>query len=80
MGIYHGDWKEAGMGVVFLAVDAVTAGEGGELLHAGEAVVEDVLKVGAEDEVKEVAEKTIAETAGEDAVHGNSAKSTKPTE
>ncbi len=79
-GIYNGDWKQISMGVVFLAVDAVTAGEGGELLHAGEAVVEDVLKVGVEDEVKEVAEKTIAETVGEEAVHGNSTKSAKPTE
>ena len=63
LGIYHGDWKEVGMGVVFLAVDAVTAGEGGELLHLGEAAVEDVLKVGAEDEVKEIAEKNLAEAA-----------------
>ena len=60
-GLYHGDWKEVGIGVVFLAVDAVTAGEGGELLHAGEVVMEDVLKVGAEDEVKEAAEKNFAE-------------------
>jgi RHS repeat-associated protein len=80
MGIYHGDLEEAALGVVFLAVDAVTAGEGGEALRISEAVVEDVLKVGAEDEVKEVAEKKLAETVGEDAVHGNSAKSTKPTE
>ena len=42
--------------------------------------MEDVLKVGAEDEVKEIAEKTIAETVGEDAVHGNSVKSAKSTE
>lgn len=80
VGIYEGDLKEVALGVVFLTVDAVTAGEGGEALRIGEVAVEDVLKVGAKDEVKEVAEKKFAETVGEDAVHGNSAKSPKPTE
>ncbi len=68
------------MGVVFLAVDAVTAGVRGDLLHAGEIIAEDALKIGAEDEVKEIAEREIEETvakdAGEDASsleksHGN---------
>jgi len=80
VGIYEGDLKEVAFGVVFLTVDSVTTGEGGEVLRIGEVAVEDVLKVGAKDEVKEVAEKKFAETVGEDAVHGNSAKSPKPTE
>ena len=73
-GIYNGDWKQISMGVAFLAVDAVTAGEGGELLHAGEAVVEDVLKVGAEDEVKEIAEKNLAEAVEEIELHHSDPK------
>jgi hypothetical protein len=62
VGIYHGDWKEAGLGVVFLAVDFATAGEGGEALKlaekGAELVAEDVIKVSAEDEAKEIGEKT----------------------
>ncbi len=60
-GIYHGDWKEIGMGVAFLAVDVFTAGEGGEALRVGETLIEDGIKIAAEDEVKEIAEKEIAE-------------------
>jgi RHS repeat-associated protein len=79
-GVSDGNWKEAGLGVLFLAVDIFTAGEGGEVLRAGEVLLEDGLKVAAEDEVKEIAEKTIVETVGEDVIHGNSAKSAKATE
>ena len=50
-GVYHGDWKEATMGVVFLVVDIGTAGEGGELLKLGE----EGLEILAKDEVEEVA-------------------------
>ncbi|HET7114937.1 MAG TPA: RHS repeat-associated core domain-containing protein, partial [Hanamia sp.] len=67
-GIYHGDWKEAGLGVVMLGVDAVTAGEGGEIIRIGEVAAEDALKVGAEDEVKEAAEKELEEQTGKDVV------------
>jgi hypothetical protein len=56
-GIYHGDWKEAGLGVVMLGVDALTAGEGGEAIRLGEKG----LQVLAEDEVKEIAEKEFIE-------------------
>ncbi len=38
VGIYHGSWTEVGLGVVGLGVDAVTGGEGGELLRVGEEV------------------------------------------
>lgn len=66
VGIYNGDVKEALMGVAFLAVDVVTAGEGGEALRVGEKGLE----VLAEDEVREVAEKSFAENAGEAAAKG----------
>jgi RHS repeat-associated protein len=69
MGIYHGDWKEAGLGVVFLAVDVVSAGEGGEALRAAEVLAEDALKAGAESEVKEIAEKSIVEEAEKIEMH-----------
>jgi len=36
VGIYHGSWKEAGLGVGMLAVDVFTGGEGGEALRVGE--------------------------------------------
>jgi RHS repeat-associated protein len=80
MGLYHGDLKEAALGVVFLTVDVFTAGEGGEALKVGEVLVEDELKIGAEDEVKEITEReleeTIAKDTGEDGTlaektHGN---------
>ena len=48
-------------GVAFLAVDVFTAGEGGEALRVGEVLAEDALKIGAEDEVKELAEKAAEE-------------------
>jgi hypothetical protein len=54
-GIYNGDWKEAGMGVVMLGVDFATAGEGGEAIRLGEVL--------AEDEVKEIVEKEFIEQA-----------------
>jgi len=63
MGIYHGDWKEASIGVVFLAVDVATAGEGGEALRlaekGGELLAEDAAKVAVEDEIKEGGEKAL---------------------
>ncbi len=61
-GIYHGDWKEAGLGVAFLAVDVFTAGEGGELLRAGEKG----LQILAEDEVKEIVEREVEEAIVKD--------------
>jgi RHS repeat-associated protein len=61
VGIYHGDWKEAGLGVVMLGVDVFTAGEGGEALRVGETVAEDALKIAAEDEVKEIGESEVKE-------------------
>jgi len=61
VGIYHGSWKEAGLGVGMLAVDVFTGGEGGEALRVGETLAVDALKVGAEDEVKEIAEQTLEE-------------------
>ncbi|HWW43101.1 RHS repeat-associated core domain-containing protein, partial [Pedobacter sp.] len=59
MGIYHGDWKEAGLGVGMLAIDVFTGGEGGEAIRAGEVLAEDALKIAAEDEIKEGAEKSL---------------------
>ncbi|HET7118657.1 MAG TPA: hypothetical protein VFI29_19330, partial [Hanamia sp.] len=73
-GIYHGDWKEAGIGVVMLGVDALTAGEGGEIIRVGEVAAEDALKVGAEDEVKEMAEKNFAEATEETELHHSDPK------
>ncbi len=73
-GIYNSDWKQASLGVVFLAVDAFTAGEGGEALRLGEVVAEDVLKVGAEDEVKEIAEKNLVEATEEIELHHSDPK------
>jgi RHS repeat-associated protein len=61
VGIQHGSFKEAALGVVFLAVDVVSGGEGGELIHVGEELVEEGLKVAAEDEAKEIAEKEAEE-------------------
>lgn len=60
-GIYHGSWSEAGLGLASLSVDVFTAGEGGEVLRVGETLAEDALKIGAEDEVKEIAEKEAEE-------------------
>jgi RHS repeat-associated protein len=57
MGIYHDDWKEAGLGVAFLAIDVFTAGEGGELLRLGEKGIQ----ILAEDEVKEIVEREFEE-------------------
>jgi RHS repeat-associated protein len=62
MGIYHSDWKEAGLGVAFLAVDVFTAGEGGEALRLGEKG----LQILAEDEVKEIAEREVEEALAKD--------------
>lgn len=59
VGIYHGSWKEAGLGVGMLAVDVFTGGEGGEAIRVGEVLAEDALKVAAEDEIKEGAEKSL---------------------
>jgi RHS repeat-associated protein len=56
-GIAHGSWAEAGMGVLALGVDVFTGGEGGEGLRLAEKGVQ----ILAEDEVKEVAEKALAE-------------------
>jgi RHS repeat-associated protein len=56
-GVIDGNWKEAGMGVLMLGVDIFTAGEGGE----GIRLAEKGLQVLAEDEVKEVVEKGVAE-------------------
>jgi RHS repeat-associated protein len=67
-GIYNGDWKQIGMGVVMLGVDAFTAGEGGELLRVGEnlgkELVEQEVKEIAEREFIEQTEKKVAQEAG----------------
>jgi len=57
VGIYNGDWKQIGMGVAMLALDAVTAGEGGEGMRLGEKA----LQVVTEDEAKEIGEKGFLE-------------------
>ncbi len=64
-GIADGDWKEAGMGVVMLGVDLVTAGEGGEAIRVAEVLVDDELKELAEKELLELSEKEAAEEAEE---------------
>ena len=73
-GIYNGDLKEVALGVAFLTVDVFTAGEGGEALKAGEVLVEDALKVGAEDEVKEIGEKNLTEAAEDFELHHSDPK------
>jgi RHS repeat-associated protein len=60
-GIYHGNWKEAGIGVVMLGVDAMTAGEGGEAIRLAEKGAQ----ILAEDEVKEIVEKEFAKVVEE---------------
>jgi RHS repeat-associated protein len=60
-GIYHGDWKEAGIGALMLGVDIFTGGEGGEAIKVAETLTEDLIKVAAEDEIKEGAEKALEE-------------------
>ena len=62
MGIYHGSWTEAGMGVLSLGVDAVT---GGEELRLAEEGVEKLAEVGAEDEIKEGGDKALEEISEE---------------
>jgi RHS repeat-associated protein len=84
VGIAHGSWKEAGLGVVMLGVDVFTGGEGGEAIRLAEKGAQ----VLVEDELKEVAEKEVAEqiakdegtTVADDIVHGNSSKSKVATE
>ncbi|HWK02141.1 MAG TPA: polymorphic toxin type 47 domain-containing protein [Puia sp.] len=56
-GIAHGSWKEAGLGVLMLGVDAVSGGEGGEAIRLAEKGAQ----ILAEDEVKEIAEKELEE-------------------
>jgi RHS repeat-associated protein len=86
MGIYHGNWKEATLGAVFLGVDIFTLGEGGAVARiaeeGAEILIEDALKVGAKDEIEEIAEKgavEMAESSGvESAItNGNAKASTK---
>ncbi len=60
-GIRDGDWKKATFGAVFLTVDVFTAGEGGEGLKLAEEGTEELIKIAAEDEVKEGAEKSLEE-------------------
>lgn len=57
VGIYNGDWKQIGMGVVMLGVDAFTAGEGGELIRVGKNLGKELV----EQEVKEIAERELIE-------------------
>ena len=56
-GVRDGDWKKATLGAVFFTVDVFTAGEGGEGIKLAEEGVEEVVKIAAEDEVKEGAER-----------------------
>jgi RHS repeat-associated protein len=66
VGIAHGSWEEAGMGVLMLGIDVVSAGEGGEVLRLGEELVEHELEntaVRAEEEVAEQAEKAMKEAS-----------------
>ena len=63
VGIYDGNLTEVALGAGGLALDLVTGGEGGEALRVGEVLTEDALKVAAEDEIKEGAEKAL-EDAG----------------
>ena len=78
VGIYEGNMTDVALGTVFLAVDVFTAGEGGEALRLAEEGAEAVVKIGIEDETKELVEQNLMEIA-EDAVHGNSASSMKAT-
>ena len=57
VGIYNGDWKQIGMGVVMLGVDVFTAGEGGQVLRVGKKVGQELV----EQEVKEIAEREFLE-------------------
>ena len=70
VGIHHGSWIEAGLGVGMLAVDVFTAGEGGEVIRLAEVAIEDALKIAVENEIKEGAEKALEEAV----IHGNSAE------
>ena len=66
-GIIDGNWKEAGMGLLMVAVDVVTAGEGGEGIRLAEKGVQ----VLAKEEVEEIVEKEVVENldnAGEQIV------------
>lgn len=56
-GIAHGSWKEAGIGLLMLGVDALSGGEGGEAIRLAEKGAQ----ILAEDEVKEIAEKELIE-------------------
>ncbi|MGS0747491.1 RHS repeat-associated core domain-containing protein [Halpernia sp. GG3] len=66
-GLYDGNYTQVALGVAFLAVDIVTAGEGSTAIKlaekAGEEAVEmsakEALKIGAEDEVKNASEKAL---------------------
>jgi len=69
VGIAHGSFKEAGMGVLMLGVDAFTGGEGGELIHIGEEAVEHGLEIVVEDEAREAAEKDMLEEEGKTELH-----------
>lgn len=84
-GLYEGDYKQVAIGVVFLAVDVATAGEGSTIIKLGEKAAQeaievsakDALKVAAQDEAKDLAESALEEVAEQTVVHGNSAKSLK---
>jgi RHS repeat-associated protein len=57
VGIAHHSWKEAGMGVLMLGIDALSGGEGGEAIR----IAEKGAQILVEDEVKELAEKELLE-------------------
>ncbi|MEO8515929.1 MAG: RHS repeat-associated core domain-containing protein, partial [Flavobacterium sp.] len=61
VGLYEGNGTDVALGVVFLAVDVFTAGEGGALLRVAEVAGEDALKIAAKDEAKEIVEHNLDE-------------------
>jgi RHS repeat-associated protein len=64
VGIYHGSWSEAGLGLLCLGTDFFTGGEGGEGLRLAEKGVE----ILAEDEVEEIAERELTNSIDNDAL------------
>lgn len=52
-GIVEGDMTKVLMGTLTLTADIATAGEGGILVHAGEALVKDGIEVAARDEIED---------------------------
>ncbi|MBV4359100.1 DUF6443 domain-containing protein [Pinibacter aurantiacus] len=79
-GVRDGNILKAGLGILIIGVDAVTFGEGGELLNLGEKALEEGAELLVKDEIEETAEKELAEQIGEDAAKEEEKAATKETE